>query len=71
MDNNQSFSHKEQVKDILFKRPTYIDPLTGLFNRLYLYQFLPEEIKKAKLSNYLLAFLMIDLDGFKHVNDTY
>ncbi|MFZ2937506.1 MAG: diguanylate cyclase [Candidatus Omnitrophota bacterium] len=71
MDNNQSFSHKEQVKDILFKRPTYIDPLTGLFNRLYLYQFLPEEIKKAKLSNYLLAFLMIDLDGFKHVNDIY
>lgn len=61
----------EESKDIRFKEPTFIDPLTGLFNRYYLYQFLPGELNKAKLSNYPLSFLMIDLDGFKSINDKY
>jgi diguanylate cyclase (GGDEF)-like protein len=61
----------EESKDIRFKEPTFIDPLTGLFNRYYLYQFLPAELKKAKLSNYPLSLLMIDLDGFKSINDKY
>ncbi|MCX5703489.1 MAG: diguanylate cyclase, partial [Candidatus Omnitrophica bacterium] len=69
--DNELTSQKPQVTDIRFEVPTFIDPLTGLFNRYYLYQFLPEEIKKAGLNNYPLALLMIDLDGFKKVNDTY
>jgi len=71
MDNNQSPQEKGETKDIRFDTPTFIDPLTGMFNRYYLYQFLPEEIQKAKLGNYPLSFLMIDLDGFKKINDTY
>ncbi|HAH22049.1 MAG: hypothetical protein A2Y00_07720 [Omnitrophica WOR_2 bacterium GWF2_43_52] len=58
-------------KDIRFAEPTFIDPLTRLYNQYYLFQFLPEEIKKANLGNYSLAVFMIDLDGFKYVNDTY
>lgn len=70
MDNEQIPS-KEEIRDIRFKTPTFIDPLTGLFNQYYLYQFLPEEMKKAKLSNYPLTVFMIDLDGFKEVNDNF
>jgi diguanylate cyclase (GGDEF)-like protein len=55
---------------IQIEKPAFIDPLTGLSNRYYLNQFLPEEIKKAALNNYPLNLLMIDLDGFKKVNDT-
>ncbi|MFN3471591.1 MAG: GGDEF domain-containing protein, partial [Aquificaceae bacterium] len=49
----------------------YLDPLTGLFNRLYLEEVLPRRIE-AILNlglNYLIMFL--DIDGLKQVNDTY
>ncbi len=69
--DNISQSDQPPAQDFRFQAPTFIDPLTGLFNRYYLYQFLPEEIKKAKLANYPLAVFMIDLDGFKQVNDKH
>lgn len=71
MDNNQQSPIAEKAKDIRFAEPTFIDPLTRLFNQYYLYQFLPEEMEKARLGNYPLAVCMIDLDGFKYINDTY
>ncbi|MFQ5680570.1 MAG: diguanylate cyclase [Candidatus Omnitrophota bacterium] len=58
-------------KDIRFEKPTFIDPLTGLFNRYYLYEFLPQEIKKAQVSNYPLGLFLIDIDNFKDLNDGY
>ncbi|MFH1457843.1 MAG: diguanylate cyclase [Candidatus Omnitrophota bacterium] len=70
MDNIQN-PQKEPAKDIRFETPTFIDPLTGMYNRYYLFQFLPKELEKARLGNYPLAFLMIDLDGFKKINDTH
>ena len=69
--NSEETPPQGEVKDIRFKAPTFIDPLTGLLNQYYLYQFLPEEMEKAKLSNYPLTIFMIDLDGFKDVNDAY
>ena len=47
------------------------DSLTGLPNRLYLNDWLSSELKSAKLTNLHVAVLFIDLDRFKHVNDTY
>jgi diguanylate cyclase (GGDEF)-like protein/PAS domain S-box-containing protein len=46
------------------------DQLTGLPNRLYLQVHLPEAIEEAKKSNAVLAVLFLDLDRFKHVNDS-
>jgi diguanylate cyclase (GGDEF)-like protein len=68
--SNEEYS-TEEPKDIRFKKPTFIDPLTGLYNQYFLYEFPPDELKKAKLGNYSLAVLMVDLDGFKEINDTY
>lgn len=46
------------------------DPLTGLPNRLYLAAHLPNAIEVARQSGQLLAILFLDLDRFKHINDS-
>ena len=46
------------------------DSLTGLPNRHWLLNFLPEALNNAKNRNGLLAVLFIDLDGFKDINDS-
>ncbi len=47
------------------------DQLTGFFNHRYLHERLGEEIVRAQRSRRPLALLMIDLDDFKLVNDTF
>lgn len=47
------------------------DPLTGLYNRSYLEESFAREIQRAKRHNTHLAVIMIDLDHFKNINDTY
>jgi diguanylate cyclase (GGDEF)-like protein len=47
------------------------DPLTGLYNRRYLDEALPNLIKLAQQSATPVAIAFIDLDKFKRVNDEY
>lgn len=47
------------------------DELTGLYNRRYLNENLPEEIKNAERWKSNLSFIMIDIDDFKKYNDLY
>lgn len=47
------------------------DELTGLYNRRSFDQRLEAEIEKCRLSPYSFAVIMIDLDKFKSVNDTF
>jgi diguanylate cyclase (GGDEF)-like protein len=49
----------------------YSDTLTGLPNRRALDERLEEEVQSARRTNYSFAVIMMDLDGFKAVNDTY
>ncbi len=46
------------------------DTLTGLPNRLFLQAHLPEAIARAQESGSMLAVLFLDLDRFKHINDS-
>ena len=46
------------------------DQLTGLPNRLYLAAHLPGDIEEAKKAGSMLAVLFLDLDRFKHINDS-
>ncbi len=46
------------------------DQLTGLPNRHYLTAFLPQAIEEAKTANTMLGVVFLDLDRFKHINDT-
>ena len=55
----------------MISRQAYSDTLTGLPNRRALDERLEEEVLAARRSNYSFAVIMMDLDGFKEVNDTY
>ncbi len=55
----------------MISRQAYSDPLTGLPNRRALDERLEEEVSSARRNNYSFAVIMMDLDGFKAVNDTY
>src|SRR5690349_2247958 len=52
-------------------RLAHHDQLTGLPNRLFLAAHLPAAIEEARRRKAALAVLFIDLDRFKHVNDTH
>ena len=47
------------------------DQLTELPNRHYLASFLPGAIESAKAAGLMLGVIFLDLDRFKHINDTY
>ncbi|MGI8826572.1 MAG: diguanylate cyclase [Chloroflexota bacterium] len=47
------------------------DPLTSLYNRRYLSERYVEERSRALRNQHTLAAMMVDIDKFKHVNDTY
>ncbi|MGM0508046.1 MAG: ligand-binding sensor domain-containing protein [Fusobacteriota bacterium] len=47
------------------------DQLTGIYNRRYFNTRIDEFFKLAKRSKTNLSFLMIDIDKFKEINDTY
>jgi diguanylate cyclase (GGDEF)-like protein len=46
------------------------DPLTNLYNRRFLQDYLSRELVRAKREGIRVAVIMIDLDHFKRVNDT-
>ena len=47
------------------------DELTRVYNHRYFHDQLPLEIKRARRSEILLALVMIDIDDFKKLNDTF
>lgn len=47
------------------------DSLTGAYNRRYLWEFLEQQIAQAKRDSIPLCCIMLDLDHFKNINDTY
>ncbi|MFF5079647.1 diguanylate cyclase [Actinoplanes sp. NPDC000266] len=53
------------------QRLSLTDPLTGLWNYRYLRESLRREVERASRFGRMLAVLVLDLDHFKDVNDTY
>ncbi len=47
------------------------DALTGLFNRRYMEESLEREIRRAARNERTVGAIMVDLDHFKHFNDTF
>ena len=63
-------SDKRKLEEEL-TRLSITDELTGLYNQRFLYATLDREVEAAKRYNQELALLLLDLDHFKHYNDTY
>jgi len=47
------------------------DPLTGLFNRRFMEESLALEVRRAARNQRPLGVIILDLDNFKHFNDTF
>ena len=65
----RDISEQKKATDLIWQQAHY-DHLTGLPNRSTLIDHMNHEITKARRHNLLLATLFLDLDDFKHVNDT-
>lgn len=55
----------------LLQHESIMDPLVGLYNRRYLDRRLSEELSRARRYDLPLSVLLIDIDHFKQINDTY
>jgi diguanylate cyclase (GGDEF)-like protein len=47
------------------------DALTGLYNRRYFEESFARELSRARRGKELLGLMIIDIDHFKHCNDTF
>lgn len=64
-DTSQQRAIHAQMEQLAF-----YDPLTGLENRRLFKDRLEQSIKQVRRNKTKMALLFIDLDGFKHINDT-
>ncbi|MEW6264316.1 MAG: diguanylate cyclase [Thermodesulfobacteriota bacterium] len=54
-----------------YRQLSITDELTGLFNQRYFWSKLPSELGHAHQLGQPLSLLLMDLDDFKHFNDSY
>ncbi|MEW6087912.1 MAG: diguanylate cyclase [bacterium] len=66
VERQQLYKEKEKYKEL-----SNLDSLTGLFNHRHFHELLENEIKRSKRYLNKFSLLMIDIDNFKHFNDTY
>ena len=67
---NNDFSELNTIKEQLQHQALH-DVLTNLPNRVLLADRLSQSMVQSQRHHNLLAVVFLDLDGFKHVNDTY
>jgi len=63
-DMTQSYENLDRIHHL-----AYFDSITKLPNRISLLEVLEQSLKKSHQTDCSFAFLMLDLDGFKAVND--
>ena len=67
MQNNYELKNVQTV----FEKMAITDPLTGIFNRRHFMEIVRIDIEKARRRKENCYFIMLDIDKFKNVNDTY
>ncbi len=66
------YLHQElKEKNRILKELSITDGLTGLLNRGYLEKRIKSEYSRSVRGGFALSCLMVDIDNFKSVNDTY
>ncbi|GEM_PF-220591 len=59
----------QRIQDL--EKSSNVDPLTAIFNRKYLGDAMKVEVRRSRRHRFTLACMMIDIDNFKNVNDTF
>lgn len=62
---------KAQSRSLKYEQAANIDALTGLRSRRWLEEYYPVILNRCHLDGCPLCLVMVDLDHFKHYNDTY
>lgn len=62
---------KEEESNKRLEELATLDPLTGAFNRRYLMRFLDRELSIVAREKAELCIMMLDVDHFKAINDTW
>lgn len=66
---------EQKVKELGYveelERLTMIDSLTNVYNRRYLNEVVTNRVKSLSRTDTYLVFFIIDIDYFKHYNDTF
>ena len=65
------FQEQLQTSNLRLAHLASTDVLTGLTSRQAMKTWLDAEVRRARLERRPLAILSLDIDHFKHVNDTY
>ena len=60
-----------EEKNHMLEKIAKIDGLTGIANRDYINDFLSKEMSRANRYETNLTIIMVDIDHFKQINDTY
>ena len=61
----------QKEQELKIKRLAYADHLTGLLNRRRFEQLVSEIIQRSKYTGQRFALILLDIDHFKELNDTY
>jgi len=70
---NIKLKHEAKERQLAQEELAYLakhDPLTDLPNRTLFFEQLEKALRNAELEGDAIAVLLVDLDNFKHVNDT-
>ena len=65
------FTHNMIVLNLKLQSMAISDPLTDIYNRRFLMDFLTKEIERSKRYKEHLSLILIDIDFFKKYNDTF
>jgi diguanylate cyclase (GGDEF)-like protein len=73
---NRELAMQKLIKDLKnsqdeLRKLAATDPMTKLYNRRYFSQISAEFLELAKRNNQELSVIMLDIDKFKRINDTY
>ena len=61
----------ERLRATEFEQIAITDPLTNIYNRRYFFDAVEKEIERSKRTGSPLSLIIIDIDHFKKINDTY
>ena len=67
----KSLQKELKTKIAELEHVTVVDSLTGLYNQRYLYDTLRREDNRSDRFNLKLSLIIIDIDNFKNINDTF
>ncbi|MCP4399757.1 MAG: diguanylate cyclase [bacterium] len=71
IENARATIVESEEKYRSLEKISYQDPLTQLYNRRYVMDMLEREVERYRISGTIFSLLLVDLDNFKIINDTY